>query len=44
MTLKVTQHNNNMFQCLVQVAVLAPLTLLLLLEPRCAHFVIEHFN
>ena len=26
------------------IAVLAPLTLLLVLEARCAHFVIAHFN
>ena len=28
----------------LQVAVLAPLALLLVLEARCAHFVIAHFN
>ena len=28
----------------VQVAALAPLALLLVLEARCAHFVIAHFN
>ena len=28
----------------IQVAVLAPLALLLVLEARCAHFVIAHFN
>ena len=31
-------HNN------IQVAALAPLALLLVLEARCAHFVIAHFN
>ena len=29
---------------LLQVAVLAPLALLLVLEARCVHFVIAHFN
>ena len=29
---------------LLQVAALAPLALLLVLEARCAHFVIAHFN
>ena len=29
---------------ILQVAALAPLTLLLVLEARCAHFVIGHFN
>ena len=29
---------------IVQVAALAPLALLLVLEARCAHFVIAHFN
>ena len=28
----------------LQVAALAPLALLLVLEARCAHFVIAHFN
>ena len=28
----------------IQVAVLAPLALLLVLEARCVHFVIAHFN
>ena len=28
----------------IQVAALAPLALLLVLEARCAHFVIAHFN
>ena len=29
---------------ILQVAALAPLALLRVLEARCAHFVIEHFN
>ena len=29
---------------IIQVAALAPLALLLVLEARCAHFVIAHFN
>ena len=33
--------NNNY---IIQVAALAPLALLLVLEARCAHFVIAHFN
>ena len=37
-----TQKLENKF--LLQVAVLAPLALLLVLEARCVHFVIAHFN
>ena len=33
-----------LYSLLLQVAVLAPLALLLVLEARCVHFVIAHFN
>ena len=37
-------HTSVVHVYIIQVAALAPLALLLVLEARCAHFVIAHFN
>ena len=37
-------NNSKLTRSLIQVAALAPLALLLVLEARCAHFVIAHFK